>query len=147
MQREQARFIRFGVGVASVLLVLGLGALVAIQSTGASPKRADVVTVTFGDKGSTVYLHVGETLRVILDSTYWSMGPSSNSNIVASHGAVRIVPRLTGCVAGQGCGTVTAWFRAIAPGTASISASRVSCGEALRCTNGNGDFHVRVRVT
>lgn len=145
MRREQTRVMRFGLGTAAVLLVFGLGGLVASQS-GAAPKRAGTVTVTFGDKGSTVYLHTGETLRVVLDSTYWSMHPSSNADVLPARGAVTVVPRLRGCVPGQGCGTVTATFRASAPGSATLSASRVSCGEALRCTMGNGSFYVTVRV-
>ena len=145
MRREQARVLRYGIGTASLLLTLALGAMVASGPSGASPRRVNVVTVTFRDKGSTVHLRVGERLRVILGSTYWSFKPSSNSRTLAQMGAVKVVPR-AGCVAGQGCGTVTALFRALAPGTAAVSASRVSCGEALRCSKGNGSFSVTVRV-
>jgi hypothetical protein len=148
MRRDQARFLRFGIGGASVLLVVALGALLANVSSGASPKtKSDIVTVTFADKGKTVDLRVGETLRVVLDNTYWSTNPpSSNSAGLVQRGAVKVYPRLAGCVAGEGCGTVITLFRATAAGTAMVSASRVSCGEAMRCTSGNGTFEVTVRI-
>jgi hypothetical protein len=149
MRRDQARFLRFGIGGASVLLVVALGALLANVSSGASPptSRSDVFTVTFADKGKTVDLRVGETLRVVLDNTYWSTNPpSSNSASLVQRGEVRVYPRLAGCVAGEGCGTVITLFRATAAGTAMVSASRVSCGEALRCTGGNGSFEITVRI-
>jgi hypothetical protein len=148
MRRDQARILRFGIGGASVLLVVALGALLANVSSGASPKtKSDIVTVTFADKGKTVDLRVGETLRVVLDNTYWSTNPpSSNSAGLVQRGAVKVYPRLAGCVAGEGCGTVITLFRATAAGTAMVSASRVSCGEAMRCTSGNGTFEVTVRI-
>jgi hypothetical protein len=145
MTRDRARFLRFGIGAACVVLVLALGAFAANRSSGAAPRGRGTVTVTFGDKGSTVGLHVGATLRVVLDSTYWSMNPSPNPGVLAPHGAATTVPR-SGCVPGEGCGTVTALFLAHSSGTISISASRTSCGEALRCTNGDGSFQVTVHV-
>jgi hypothetical protein len=146
MRRAPSRYDRLAIGAVSIALAVSLGALVANASTGTAPPTRSTVTVTFGDKGSTVRLQVGETLRVLLDNTYWSIGPSSRPRLLAPHGAVRVHPRLTGCVPGEGCGSVTALFRALEPGTAVISASRVSCGEALRCTGGNGSFDVTVRI-
>jgi hypothetical protein len=49
-------------------------------------------------------------------------------------------------VPGQGCGTVTAVFAAIAPGSARLTASRISCGEALRCTGSDGVYVLTVTV-
>jgi hypothetical protein len=145
MRRDKAGAVRLAVGATAVGLVLALGAVASV-SVGATLHGNRVVTVGFGDKGSTVNLRVGETLRVVLDSTYWSIKPSSNANVLAARGVPVVAPRLVGCVPGQGCGTTTALFRALAPGVASISASRASCGEAMRCTLGNGSFKVTVRV-
>lgn len=146
MRREQARVLRYGIGSVTLLLALGVGALVASGTTGAKPKSSGVVTITFRDKGSTLSVHPGERLRVVLDNTYWSIKGSSNTAAVELIGSVHVSPR-RGCVAGEGCGTVSAPFRAIARGAAVITASRVSCGEALRCTNGNGYFDVTLRVS
>ena len=148
MRRDHGRFLRLSIGGASVLLAVAVGALVANASSGASPKpTGNVVTVNFADKGTTVDLRTGQILRVVLDNTYWSMNPpTSSSSILAQRGAVKISPRLAGCVPGQGCGSVTVRFRATAAGTARVAASRVSCGEALRCTGGNGNFYITVIV-
>jgi hypothetical protein len=147
MRRERVQFLRYGIGGATLVLALTVGAVVASGSTGPSPKHASVVTITYRDKGSTVHLRVGERLRVVLDSTYWALNRSSNVASLTSLGAARVDPRLTGCVPGEGCGTVTESFRAIARGTAEVTASRVSCGEALRCTDGNGNFFVTIDVS
>jgi hypothetical protein len=50
-------------------------------------------------------------------------------------------------VAGSGCGTVAQEFRAVAPGMAQVTASRVSCGEALRCGDAAGHYQLTVEVT
>jgi hypothetical protein len=59
---------------------------------------------------------------------------------------VRIVPRLRGCVPGEGCGTVTATYVATGVGSALVSAERTTCGEVLRCAPQNGHFWIRVIV-
>ncbi|GAC1634677.1 MAG: hypothetical protein NVS4B2_21600 [Chloroflexota bacterium] len=46
-----------------------------------------------------------------------------------------------------GCGTVTAKFRAAKAGTAQVSATRVSCGEAMGCTGAAASYRLTVRVT
>ncbi len=46
-----------------------------------------------------------------------------------------------------GCNPVRAMFTARAPGIAVLSASRTSCGEALRCGPQNGTYQVSVIVT
>jgi hypothetical protein len=145
MRREQARVLRYGIGSVTLLLALGVGALVASGTTGARPRSSGVVTITYRDKGSTLYVHPGERLRVVLDNTYWTIKGSSDA-AVKLIGSEHVSPR-GGCVAGEGCGTVSASFRAIARGVAVITATRVSCGEALRCTNGNGYFDVTLRVS
>ena len=147
MRREHTRSSRYSIGAASLFLALGMGgALVASGSSGASPTRTRVVTVTFANKGSTMHLHVGDRLRVVLGSAYWTFHKSSNPRAVAQIGVVKVVHQ-PGCVVGAGCGTVTALYGAMAPGTSAITASRISCGEALGCTKGNGSFNIRVRVS
>jgi hypothetical protein len=47
----------------------------------------------------------------------------------------------------MGCGTVTAVFRAVAPGSATITASRTTCGEALLCTGSAGAYEVTIVVS
>ncbi len=105
-------------------------------------------TVTVDETASdAVSLRVGQQLIIDLHSTYWMVQGSSNPPVLAMDGAVVVSPSPDGCVPGEGCGTVTADFHAIAPGDAVVSASRTSCGEALRCTRGQGTFRLTVHVT
>ena len=48
---------------------------------------------------------------------------------------------------GGGCNPVVATFTAMSAGTAVLSASRTSCGEALRCGPDNSHYHVTIIVT
>lgn len=95
--------------------------------------------------GKSVTLHPGQSLEVMLSSTYWTFQGSSNSQVlvavntpIASPGSCRTT--------GSGCGTVTMTFRAVGPGTAQVTASRVSCGEALRCGSADGHYQLTVKV-
>jgi hypothetical protein len=111
-----------------------------------SPRTAAALTATDGENGHRITVHVGDRVSVILHSTYWDFAGSSNAAVMAPDGSPKVSPNPSGCVPGQGCGTVTAVFVAIAPGTAQITASRVSCGEALRCTGSAGTYRLAVTV-
>lgn len=98
------------------------------------------------DAGRTVPVVQGGRLVVALDSTYWTFRPVAPGGVLRAIGPARVVPRLSHCVPGQGCGTVTAEFQATGTGTAMVEATRTTCGEALRCTAGQGDYRVQVLV-
>jgi hypothetical protein len=90
---------------------------------------------------------VGATVKLVLHNTYWAVHDSPDPSVLAMAGQ----PVYSGagavkCIPGTGCGTVTATFKAVAPGSARISADRSSCGEALECTGGAGTFEVTVVV-
>lgn len=104
------------------------------------------VHLTAADAGRTVALAVGGHLEVVLDSTYWTFLPLPPGGILRSDGPPQVVPRPGHCVPGQGCGTVTIEVTATAPGTAAVSATRTTCGEALRCGPGQGAFRALVTV-
>jgi hypothetical protein len=131
-----------------VVIALGVG----LVGCGASPGTqsgppAAALTVTQSDNGGSVALHVGQSLVVQLDSTYWMVSGSSEPAVLAPDGSVQVVPSPGGCVPGQGCGTVTADFKGVQAGSAVVTASRRSCGEALPCAGGQGTFSVAVRVS
>ena len=98
------------------------------------------------DAGRTVAVAPGARLVVALDSTYWTFLPVAPVGVLRAVGPPRVVPRLSHCVPGQGCGTVTAEFLATGTGTATIGATRTTCGEALRCTPAQSDYRVQVLV-
>jgi predicted secreted protein len=92
---------------------------------------------TEADNGTTMALHRGDTLTVTLHSTYWTIQGSSRPTVLMSQGPATTQgepPSSKRCVPGQGCGTVTESFTAAGDGTADVTASRTTCGEAMRCT-------------
>jgi predicted secreted protein len=114
-------------------------------TTVASP-AADTVVATDADNGKTISLKVGQRLLVRLNSTYWTYRGSSNLAVLQPSGQPVVSPSPQGCVAGQGCGTASAAFTAIGPGTADVTASRTSCGEAMGCTGDQGSYRLTVVV-
>ena len=102
------------------------------------------VRLTQADDGRTVTVHRGSVVTISLASTYWEVlapGPG-----LTALGPPVVTPRLSGCVPGGGCGTVTARFRATSAGTTHLGATRTSCGEALRCDPAQGRWRVTVTV-
>jgi hypothetical protein len=99
------------------------------------------------DNGHAVSLRVGDHLLLVLASTYWQLDGSSAPNVLRETGQPAVSPQVTGCVGGQGCGTVSATFDAVAAGTAQVTARRTSCGEALSCSGSLGSYRVTVLVT
>jgi hypothetical protein len=96
---------------------------------------------------STVRVAVGRQVELLLHSSYWTDFGSSRSAVVRADGPSRVVPTATHCVPGGGCNPVVATFTAVSAGTAVLSASRTSCGEALRCGPDNSHYHVTIIVT
>jgi hypothetical protein len=132
------------VGMSAAVLAFGACSSTSRPRSAAGPR---VVTLTYSDGGRSIEVHDGDSVKVILSSTYWSFQDSSNPNVLRSGGSAKVVPQLSGCVPGQGCGTVTATFKAIGVGTATIVATRTVCGEALRCNRTNDHYQVAVSVS
>lgn len=102
-------------------------------------ERADHTTVTVG---------LGTTVRVELHSTYWSAFGSSAPRLLTPTGRPSSSPS-TGpsCHPGSGCGTDTADFVARAAGTADLTASRTTCGEAAPCAPDRRTFTVTIEIS
>jgi hypothetical protein len=121
----------------------------APSASAAPGGTAGRVVVDERDNHKVVRVSRGSVVTVVLHSTYWRFGPAPAPHVLPQISAPHVSPRppnAGGCVPGQGCGTVTVAYRAAAAGTVFIRASRVSCGEALRCTGGNGLFSVTLIV-
>jgi hypothetical protein len=108
---------------------------------------ARTVTARDQDNGHAVSARVGDHIQLVLGSTYWKLGGSSDEGVLRPTAAPAVSPQPQGCVPGGGCGTVSAQFDAVAPGRADVTASRTSCGEALACTGAQGAYRVTVVVT
>ncbi len=141
-------------------LIAGRGdnAASALTTTSAAGSRAAVppepIVVGPTDDGSTVTLRVGRTLRIVLGSparpgsTYWRFGPLP-SPVLAPIGTPTVTPDHSAAACsrpGTGCGTVALTLTGRSAGTTVVTASRASCGEALRCPTGQDSFRLTVVV-
>jgi hypothetical protein len=121
------------------------------QGTACTTLNSTTGSVRAGDdqNGKSITLHPGQTLFVTLCSTWWSLQGSSNSQVLAPVGAAVASPApfdKNTCPYG-GCGTASEEFRAVGLGAAQVTASRVSCSEAMRCTGAAGQYQLTVKVT
>lgn len=126
-------------------LLLAILVLAACGSTG--PQLQEVAA---GDaqNGQSVKVHVGDVLRVTLDQTAWTFAPSSDPAVLAEQGDQVVSPAPRGaCLPGMNCGVTTARFKALKQGTATVNASRLSCGEARRCVGAEGMYQLTVVVS
>ena len=104
-----------------------------------SPGAVAAKTLTFSESsnGHKVQVKSGSVLKITLNSTYWSADRVSNLTKIGDPVMTPIMPgpnAPANCQhPGTGCGTVVWSFKASKKGAASFSASRTSCGEALKC--------------
>ncbi len=124
--------------------------VLAVGGCAAPGSAADPgVIVRDGANGHTVALKAGQRLEVILGSDYWTVQGSSAPRVLRQDGATTTLPTPSDCAArppGMGCTPVRTDFSALAPGTAVVTASRMSCGEAMRCPPGMQHYSLTVVV-
>jgi len=112
----------------------------------ASAAERHTVIVDEHQNHATVTVHQGDRIRLVLHNTYWSID-RAHGHALATRGSQKTAGHIgPGCVPGSGCGTATRTFTARQSGTTRLTADRTSCGEAMRCTAGQGHFSVRIRV-
>jgi hypothetical protein len=122
----------------------------AIPSGGSTSPTAMPSQLQVGDanNGHSLTVVVGSEVTIQLGNTYWMIGASSDPTVLALvSGPTASGAAPSACLPGMGCGIVTAVFRALAPGQATISASRTTCGEALLCTGSAGVYEVTIVVS
>ena len=143
-----ARCVLMPVALGLVLAACSIGSTAIPSGASASPVATpSQMQVGEADNGRSVTVVVGSEITVQLANTYWMIGPSSDPAVLALvAGPTTSGAAPSACLPGMGCGLVTATFRALTPGQATISASRTSCGEALRCTGSAGAYGVTVVV-
>jgi hypothetical protein len=145
----------------TTLATVGIGLLLAACSAAVafppsaptpSPTATPAATssnrpVSEADNGHSVTVPVGSEVTLLLGNTYWQVvGSSDPAVLVLVSGPTASPAGFTACVPGAGCGTVSAVFRAVAPGRATITAGRTTCGEALNCTGSAGAYEVTIVV-
>jgi hypothetical protein len=95
---------------------------------------------------TTVRVRAGQIVQLTLRNLYWADPVSTSTGVLALDGTVSRTPDRRGPI-GSGSGTLVARFRASGPGTARIQTHRSSCGEAMGCRPGQGDFSVTIVST
>ena len=146
-------FLRLLADAAVALLMAACGSGVVSAGGQHSPsggtRAPGSVTVSSGHvNGGTLHVTVGEHLNLILSSTYWQLNGSSAPAVLRQDGGAKVLPRPSSCpkLPGLGCTPVRTSFLALAPGTAVITASRTTCGEALACAADQRHFRVTIVV-
>ncbi|HEY0808376.1 MAG TPA: hypothetical protein VGD84_25130 [Pseudonocardiaceae bacterium] len=114
----------------------------AAPATSGAPTPG-VLSRTYADNDGSVTLHVGGRLDVSL-AGQWTFQPVSAPAVL--HAGTPSVGAEPNCRPGMGCAIVTEEFTAAGAGTATIVATRTSCGEAMRCTSANDHFRLTVTV-
>lgn len=131
--------------------IVGIMCLVCLASCAlpwqGSPSPSNDIRAGDNQNGKSVTMHPGQTLLVTLGSTYWTIQGSSDSQVLAPVDKAVTTPQSCSAPPGSGCGTVSQEFRAVRAGTAQVTASRVSCGEAMRCVGPAGQYQLTVQVT
>jgi hypothetical protein len=111
------------------------------------PVPRHVLVATYADNGGTLTVQVHDRLRVVLAGRAWTQS-STNPSVIAVSGKPVVLPVSSGCVTGQGCGSVTVYYQAMKVGVAQIEANRSRCDSAVKtCTTGPGAFRMKVVVT
>lgn len=130
----------------SIVACTVLGSVAACGST--SSQASGEFGIGDSDNGQTVQVHVGDVIQVSLASTAWTFSTPSDSSVVGLVADPVVSPAPLGtCVPGMSCGSVIARFKALKAGQVTLSATRLSCGEARRCVGGEGSYQVRVVVS
>ncbi|MBF9067550.1 hypothetical protein [Streptacidiphilus fuscans] len=125
----------------------GSASAVATPSASAtgSSSTGTVLKLDENAKGHTVHVPVGGTVLLTMHNITWSTPKVSNPADLSPLGLPEIGPG-TDCHPGSGCGTKSTRFVARQAGTVTITETRTSCGEARRCTDGQGTYTVTVVI-
>jgi len=129
-----------------IFLVIALASIAYSSSADAS----QTIKVNDSQNGKTLTISKGTNLTVALHSTFWASSSIKNLTSLSDPVTVAIMPSPnapSNCqIPGTGCGTVTWKFSASKKGSAIFSATRSSCGEALKCLPSQRNFKVTFLV-
>jgi hypothetical protein len=138
---------RFAAVIAVLVAIAAMtaaGCAVAVSAAGGST----AIVVRDDANGKMVQARPGDRIELILSSSYWDVAGSSSPRVLRQDGPATLMARPSSCptIPGLGCTPVEITFTALADGKAVITASRSSCGEALRCAPDQTRFTVTVIV-
>jgi hypothetical protein len=134
------------VGVVAVTALVLSGCAAGSTASLSSPRsKPRTITLTERDNGHRVQARVGDRIVITLHSTYWQLQPTHGQvlSLLDNTGTPTATPSCPS-IPGTGCGIVTSTYRVLTSGTATVSAQRTSCGEALRCSPAQSSWRVTV---
>lgn len=108
-----------------------------------TPAPSPTVSLDENSDGKTIQVMPGSTIDLVLHSTYWQIQPTKSPVLKP----LMDEPLVTGQLSnppGMGKGTVEMKYQVVAAGTAVITASRTTCGEAMKCVGKDGAFKVTI---
>jgi hypothetical protein len=122
--------------------------LLAVLAAGCASGHHSVLA-TDSANNTTLHVEQGSTVAVELHSSYWTIKGSSNPRVLREVGQPELMsaPHGANCLPGMGCRPVEEMFTAELPGTAVVTASRTTCGEAMLCAPSQRDYKLTVVVT
>lgn len=134
--------------LSAVTTLAACAVLLLVAGCSATGPADPSLVVRDGANGHTVSLTVGMRLEVILASNYWTVQGSSSPHVLRQDGPSSQLPKPPSCgaIPGMGCVPIRTDFSAVAPGTVVVTASRESCGEAMRCLPDQQHFTLTVVV-
>ena len=134
---------------AAAVVAFAVPAAACSTATGANNPVPRLIVVRDNANGRTISLRPGDSIELILSSSYWNVAGSSASRVLRQEGGTALMPRPSTCpdIPGLGCTPERTDFKALTGGAAVIRASRVSCGEALRCVGRATKFTLTVVVS
>lgn len=146
-RRHRLMMAGMAVSVFSILVTAGCGTAVS-RTMGPSAGDPAVIVVRNDANGRSVTARAGDRLELILSSSYWHVTGSSAPGVLRQDGPPVLLRRPRTCpkIPGLGCIPVRADFTARTKGRATITATRTTCGEAMRCKPGQTRFTVTVVV-
>ncbi|HSX40781.1 MAG TPA: hypothetical protein VLF68_04150 [Candidatus Saccharimonadales bacterium] len=109
-------------------------------------QNTNVTNISEPQNGTMVTVQKGAAVTVTLHSTYWEFQPISDATVLKPNGNSVTEPDMTVKIPGTGAGTITQSFTALSTGTATFSATRTTCGEALQCAADQKLFKVTIVV-
>jgi hypothetical protein len=126
----------------------GTGTGVATGSRPPPGTTGGRVVVDEQQNRSNVRLTVGQRLEFDLHNLYWTVQGSPTPRLLSQDGPTQqVLPSPGACPPGVGCGLLRTTFTAHQTGTVTLTASRTTCGEALRCTGDQGSYRITVVIT
>jgi hypothetical protein len=133
--------------VVSIMTSAGCGTA-ASPTSGPVAGGPTVIVVRDDANGKAVSARAGDKIELILSSSYWHLTGSSAPSVLRQDGPAVPLSRPSSCpdLPGLGCIPVRADFTSLTDGKAVITASRSTCGEALRCMPDQTRFTVTVVV-